>query len=306
MINSKPFLVTTRILFLFVFIFAVSISCDDQVDVNQKKSPTDVQSSNSKNSTARTASTCGGFYSGTYSTINSYYTYPLKTVDVSCAASGATVTVSVNANDIPNRFTVRDASNNVIAGSGWLGYATYSGPWGSSLSNSGSTTFSFTKSASTYYLQVETLTPPNYSYSPQSDAWDANVSCTCQPTCTTPCGGSFNGSYNVISSYYTYPLKNFDVSCARGNTITVSVTALDIPNRFTIRDASNNYIAGSGWLGSATYSGPWGMNLNNSGSTTFTFTKSASTYYLQVETLTPPNYSYSPSSDFWSSNITCP
>src|SRR4051812_33058180 len=105
MFNSRPSLISMRIAFFLLLLFAVSVSCDDQVDVN-KPASTEMQKSNSLTTEGRVAAaasltSCGGSFNGSYTTINSYYTYPLKTIDVSCAASGATITVSVTALDVP-------------------------------------------------------------------------------------------------------------------------------------------------------------------------------------------------------------
>lgn len=312
-----------KIIFFPLFlIFFVNISCNKNSEVNKiKNSDSNKKENNEKmhelsTSIQRlTTPTCGGSFGSTYSVINSYYTYALLAVDVSCAPVGATITVNVSALDVPNRFVIVDQNNNYVAGTGWLGSATYSGYFGPPFSNSGQAQFTFTRSVNTiYYLKVETHTPPNTSYSPSTDGWWAGVSCTCGtviecPTCPICpyCGGSFGNSYSVINSYYTYPLQLVDLTCAAVNaTITVNVSALDVPNRFVIVDQNNNYVAGSGWLGSASYSGYFGPPFSNSGQGQFTFTKSANTvYYLKVETHTPPNTSYSPWTDGWWAGVTC-
>jgi len=311
--------------FLFFLVFLIVISCNknsednkiENKEVSKKENnpkeelPTSVQRLNTQ--------TCGGSYgSGSgYSVINSYYTYPLQAVDVSCDSVGATITVDVQALDVPNRFVIVDQNNNYVAGTGWLGSASYSGYFGPPFSNSGNAQFTFTRAANkTYFLKVETHTPPNYSYSPTTDGWWAGVSCTCRdaypcPECCVPdcdnCGGSFGGTYTTLNTYYTYPLQLVDVTCTcPGDTITVDVQALDIPNRFVIVDQNNNYVAGTGWLGSASYSGYFGPPFSNSGNAQFYFITAANTvYYLKVETHTAPNGSYSPSTDGWWAGVTC-
>jgi hypothetical protein len=325
-----------RIVYLFLLLILLNVSCEEQVDLKKKEAQpedaqlTDRDGAGNARAIVGQMSACGTSVNGSYGVISSYYTYPQQNLNVGCAANGSTISVSVTALDVPNRFTIRDASGNFVTSTGWLGNAAYPGPWGSSVSNSGSTTISFTKNSSAYYVQVETLTPPNYNYSPQTDYWSATSSCTCAPTgctptscpsgyscvngvcqqnpsCTIPCGGAYNGSYGTIASYYTYPINTFDVTCApAGSIITVYCTALDVPNRFTILDASNNYVTGSSWQGNAAYPGPWGSSVSNSGSTILTFTKSGNTYKLRVETLTPPNYNFSPQTDYWSATASCP
>jgi hypothetical protein len=327
-----------RIIFLFVMLVLFSISCEEQDEMKkQDPAPSSTDASTldmlgrapgKTDGLVGQMATCGGSYNGTYTTISSYYTYPARSIDVSCAATGATVTVFFDAVEIPNKFIVKDANGNYMGNSGWRGYASYGGPWGSSLSQPTSGSFSFTKQAgvSTYYLHVETLTPPNYNYNPNTDAWSASASCTCAPppcpTCPTgyicvngvckcniPCGGGFSGNYNTIASYYTYPARTIDVTCAAaGATITVFFDAVEIPNRFTVKTAGGTTVGYSGWRGYASYGGPWGSSLAVSTTGSFTFTKSAgvNTYYLYVETLTPPNNSYNPNTDAWSASVSCP
>jgi hypothetical protein len=326
-----------RIIFLFMMIVLFSVSCEEQTEIRkQDPAPTSGDASSIKDLSARKGdglvaqtATCGGSFSGSYNTINSYYTYPARIVDISCAADGATVTVSYDAVEIPNRFTIKTSGGSYINGTTWRGYASYGGPWGMSLSTPTTGSFTFTKTAgmTTVQLVVETLTPPNYNYNPNSDAWYATVSCTCAPpvcnpacgpgytcvngvcVCSIPCGGSFNGSYNTINSYYTYPARVIDVTCAAaGATITVTYDAVEIPNRFTVRTTGGSYVNGTTWRGYASYGGPWGMSLSTPTTGSFTFTKTAgvNTYHLIVETLTPPNYNYNPNSDAWYASVYCP
>lgn len=137
---------------------------------------------------------CGGSFSGSSSgSPGSLYTYSLQAIDVSCAANGATITVNASALDVPNRFEIFDQNNQFIAASGsgadsyWIGNSClgpggscYGGPWGSSIDypfSNGQSTFTFTKVAGkSYFLKVQTIYPPA-NFSPNTDAWSANVSC---------------------------------------------------------------------------------------------------------------------------------
>ncbi|MDC6367645.1 MULTISPECIES: hypothetical protein [Flavobacteriaceae] len=317
---------------VFLFLIFALVSCEtdstiqevDEINSGRLEGQDSKSISTSKGTTTdlTSKSSCGGYVSGSYSVINSYHNYtPYKSIDISCAAMGSTITVSVVAYDIPNRFTIRDANGSFVKSSGWMGTANYPGPWGFSLSTTNTKTMTFTKTTQTYQLQVETQTPPNYSYNPTYDSWGATTSCSCCSTpgcstgtggtgCTTPnnCGDLYTGNYYTINNYYTYPDKNLDVHCvATGSTIQVSVTALDIPNRFTVKDSNGNTVAYTGWMGTANYPGPWGMSLSTSNTATLSFTKSATVniYKLKVETQNPPNYSYSPTADGWQATLGC-
>lgn len=280
---------------------------------------------------------CGGSFSGSWSTLNSSHTY-YEPIDVSCALNGATISVWIYAQDVPNRFYIIDQNGSTVASTGWLGNsyigpsnstppyyrASYSGPWGAGVSNTGTTYLTFAKdSTKSYTLRVETVTPPNSNYSPNTDSWSVEVGCTCAgstiiqdtiiATQTDACGNNYSGSFGTPNEFHTY-LYYLDFSNSTKLNITVSVDALDIPNRFTIVDENGNFITGTGWLGNsnvgpsgATYSGPWGSSVSNAGTQFFTFTRSLShTYYLRVETLTPPNTtSYHPNTDSWSAVVGC-
>src|SRR5688572_27087340 len=169
-----------RIIFLFVMLVLFSISCEEQDELKKQDPATSSTDAPDLDVLGREpgkadglvgqSATCGGSYSGSYTTINSYYNYPARSIDVSCAADGATITIFYDAVEIPNRFTVKTAGGTTVGYSGWRGYASYGGPWGSSLSVSTTGSFTFTKGAgvSTYYLHVETLTPPNNNYNPNT------------------------------------------------------------------------------------------------------------------------------------------
>lgn len=83
----------------------------------------------------------------------------------------AQISISVGSYDVPNRFTVYDGNNNYVAGTSWMGYANYPGPWGMSLNTPETQTINFDKTNTTYTLKVETST------SSTSDSWYASVSC---------------------------------------------------------------------------------------------------------------------------------
>jgi hypothetical protein len=145
-----------------------------------------------------------------------------------------------------------------------------------------------------------------------------NPAPTCPPgytavngICTTPgctiCNSSYSGTYSTINSYHQYPRVNIDASCLIPNEhISISCTALDVPNRFTVYDGNGNFVTTSGWVGYAQYPGQWGRSLSTSSNTyMLIFTRVTSSYQLLVETQTPPNYSYTPNTDYWSAGIAC-
>jgi len=81
--------------------------------------------------------------------------------------------------DVPNTFTVMDQNGNVVAYTPWIGNATWSGPWGSSLSTLQANNYIGFKVAAntTYYLSVATVVQGSPAAA-SSDVW--NVSLTCK------------------------------------------------------------------------------------------------------------------------------
>jgi hypothetical protein len=300
-------------------------------------------------SSSTPSGSCEGNYSGSYTAPGNdpvLYIYPLEPLDISCAENGATVTVYASPIDVPNRFTIVDQNNNFVAASGsgsysyWvgdncIGGPCFSGPWGGSNIpppyNSGPTSFTFTKTANTnYFLRVEAYIP-HASYQHRTDGWSVSISCTCgEGGCEDGCnpcvcgGNNLSGSYTAPGTYpvlYTYPLQLLNLSCAaNGATITVYASPIDVPNRFTIVDQNNTFVAASGsgsysyWVGDnciagPCFFGPWGgSNIPppyNSGPTSFTFTKLAGrSYALKVEGYIPDVY-YQHRTDGWSASISC-
>ena len=114
---------------------------------------------------------CGSSLSGQYAS-GGYHQYPDYTLNLSNVAQGATVQVNCDAVEIPNRFSVYAANGSLVATTGWIGYADYSGPWGSSLSTPPNQVLLFTKQTNTYTLKVETAPPFS-----MSDSWNAIVTC---------------------------------------------------------------------------------------------------------------------------------
>ena len=116
---------------------------------------------------------CGGSYSGNSST-QGYQIYPTVPFDLPpCnSASMATSSVFVQANDVPNRFRVVEVGGGTVVSSGWIGYSSQPGPWGSSLNGPSTKTLTFsTATGGSFYLEVETVVQG------QSDAWSANINC---------------------------------------------------------------------------------------------------------------------------------
>lgn len=124
---------------------------------------------------------CSCGFAGTY-TSNDYYQYPTIPIDFTGASNGAQISVSYDGVDRPNRFTIYNETDGATtATSGWVGEATYSGPWGSTVSvNAGILTFTY-NSAKTYSLKVEA--GPADTGNPISDSWNVLMSCAGALSC---------------------------------------------------------------------------------------------------------------------------
>lgn len=100
---------------------------------------------------------CGSTSWGNSTTKAYYFTYVYDTLDAGAVVEGTSIKLNLDAVTTPNRFSIIDAvTNQLVAASPWLGYAIYSGPWGSSVNlRYGSLTFP--RNTSRYYLvKVET------------------------------------------------------------------------------------------------------------------------------------------------------
>lgn len=193
--------------FLLVLIQTVFIvACDKNVD-----SPETVltQSSNqTKNSLKITSNyACGAYMDGFWATPNNFHVYTGYTIDVSAEPVGRLVGLTVTVDDVPNRFTVKDETGTTVAASsdiygnvsGWLGQASYTGPWGASINavTTGTLYFYKTSSASSFTLTVETQTNAT-----NSDHWSAGV------YCYNPTGDPIGGTGSTGCSPFSYWFPN--------------------------------------------------------------------------------------------------
>jgi len=116
---------------------------------------------------------CDEILSDTFSG-GSYHAYPPYYICDSLAITN--ISISWTANDRPNRFTWYD-NTGLLSTTGWVGYATYPGPWGASLStpSTGTLAASYTSGQDMYLLVEAGPADPS---APISDAWTATINCT--------------------------------------------------------------------------------------------------------------------------------
>ncbi len=109
-----------------------------------------------------------------------YGSYATESV---CSTSNECGLFVYNAIDRPNRFNLYDNSG-LIGTSGWVGYATWAGPWGASLnvSPSGQFTYDFGTTSGRYVLVEYGPADPE---SPSSDTAEWSLTCGTCPTTTT-------------------------------------------------------------------------------------------------------------------------
>jgi hypothetical protein len=263
--------------------------------------------------------TCGSdIYNTAPAGTTGFYNYPDATIDLTNLGTGRTVTLVCDYKQVPNYISVYNAQGTQVATTGWVGQTNHSGPWGSSLHTAPTPTITFTKSATTsiYTLKVAT------SITDTSDAYEIHVYCTGGPSCPAPCsnpippmcycGSNFSGTFTTLHTFYQYPDNVMHLDCIQpGKTVFIQCNPNDIPDLFTVYDAAGNQLANSGWLGHATYPGPWGNSspsnpLNVPPKQISFVTNSSTTYILRVATLTAPNGSYSPATDSWNASVGCP
>lgn len=129
--------------------------------------------------------TCNKYFNATHAGTG-FYVYPDYPLNLTCAVSNSTVTIGGTYYDVPNRFTVYDKNGNVVATTGWIGWAHCPGPWGMSVTTAQAETFinfTYNTSLAPYKLRVETVvtgcngcsTDPGCT--DQDDNWQAHVMC---------------------------------------------------------------------------------------------------------------------------------
>lgn len=170
---------------------------------------------------------CGAILQGTYAPSNqqSYR----RSLDLSGASNGSTITVSYNGYDRPNRFTISNGLTNIIISGnngylsgGWVGTASYQGPWGSSLarSASGSMTFIY-DNTKTYELIVDIGNADPFNVI--SDSWDVTITCGGGTPPPNPTDTPIIASITPASISYNFsPGQSSTTGVTSGVTITVT------------------------------------------------------------------------------------
>jgi len=141
---------------------------------------------------------CASTITGTH-THNGAYTYPFYVINVTSATS--TVTLSYDVQNYPNKFTVYDDTNTLVATTGWRGVAGFSGSWGASLSTPTTGTLSFTKNTGSCFYKLVVESETNSSV---ADTFTVGVSCPTvtilTPTITPVSCSSGAGVYQITGT----------------------------------------------------------------------------------------------------------
>lgn len=117
------------------------------------------------------------------------------------------------------------------------------------------------------------------------------------------CGTFLSGSYGAPNSFYVYPETIINFGTNYGPT-RIDYDVYDVPNRFTVKRYSDGaFVASTGWLGTADYSGPWGKTpFDGSPSVgSISFTTTERFYQFIVKTTTGPIMA-----DSWGASTLCP
>lgn len=149
----------------------------------------------------------------------------------------------------------------------------------------------------------------SYNVSIEADCGSENystvVTSTAAPTKTfTSCPANLSGS-DASSSYFLYPASYIDVFNPAIVSLTFSYNANERPNRFNVYDENNFLVYTTGWVGSASYTGPWGPSLSVTASGTFTISRDPGTTFYKVVVEAGPGAPVSPVSDSWTLSAIC-
>lgn len=201
-------------------------------------------------STNLKVSSCGYGFGRSYSSSGSY-TYPNDTLELSFTAPGTTVSLYLQAYNVPNRFTIYDGTTGaIVAASPWMGYASYAGPWGMSINTSATGTLTFSKGSSAiYYLKVET------SVKGTTDTYSAMIGCP-NPTPEVALLGFQNASVTntMISSFNALTVNLSQLSTQLGLSHTLSAGDFDFTNltkSYINNDYDSSYAVVAGYIGNS-------------------------------------------------------
>ena len=183
-----------------VTIYNVPVCEDITVVMQSQCDNSQVSAEQTTSITKATMYACGSSITGSH-THSGYYKYADYILD--CTGASGDVSLSVNAIDKPNKFSVYDPFGNLVAtsgspsNSGWLGTASYFGPWGATLNAPSTGTVSFTPTSCWYKLVVESSTDVSF-----QDGFSVGVGCIAGSATPTPdiryltCSGGY-GQYII-------------------------------------------------------------------------------------------------------------
>lgn len=120
---------------------------------------------------------CGDTYTSNYDGIG-LYTYPSKLIDL----HEGTVNINWSVYDRPNTFTIYKDGLSLVT-TGWKGIATYSGPWGSSISTATTGVLTYMPEVGHIYTLVVQAGPTDHT-APITDSFNVAIDCT--PPAETP------------------------------------------------------------------------------------------------------------------------
>lgn len=195
--------------------------------------------------------TCGDLLTGSVSNNNAFYAYPEQAFYVPAGADK--FFIQYEADGRPNRFNVYDSTNTLIASSGWVGDATWNGPWTTYVNGQptqnlgmGFGTLTIDKPAAfggTYYLKVE-AGPGNPNNMSTGDSWEANVLCSTLPAPppTTEIQYSCPTGYMLVESKLEKTCVKTEYAQPVATTITKTV-----PNKVYISLDDPAYFEDASW-----------------------------------------------------------
>lgn len=137
------------------------------------------------------------------------------------------------------------------------------------------------------------------------EQYSSSVFVTANPTKDfSSCPANLSG-INSSNDYYMYPSDYIDLYNNPTLEMSLSYVSYGRPNRFTVYDESGNLVESSGWVGSASWEGPWGSSLNTPTTGSFTFDRDPGSTYYRVFVEAGPGNPSSPASNSWNASFVC-
>lgn len=248
---------------------------------------------------------CGIWFEGSWgsSTEFGYHVYTDRLLDLSTYGATDVVTVSVRADEVPNRFEIRTLTGTLITDTPWLGASNFEPApcLTGNVSTNSTADITFVRGANTKVL----LRVITCSTSSISDRWLAYYACgkTCPQGNCNDCGKWFSGSWPG-PGFHLYDDQVINLTgVPAGAWICIQCNSVEVPNRFDLKNfGPGTSIISTNWIGASNFMPQVCWDVLESSPKTIRFKKQAGYDFpaISIATCPPPNQQ-----DSWLFSVNC-